>query len=147
MLSRQTINIADVWKDSETCSNPLVKIIYDARQDYEIPEIVSELKNQKDAKALLLHGAWIAEAEALPCLPVFGPQIAIPKSMVDKIMPLEHDVPVKGHPGESIVRLGVKQHFWWNNMDEDISNYVSTYWVYQLEKASNSPRATNEQPN
>ena len=139
VLSRQTITINSVWHDTETFFSPVLRDIYKEQQaDEEIQTIIKELKARKssdlpkklpDRYYFMEHGLLKQKHKN------FGTQVVIPKALVPTMLYLEHDTPMKGHPGESAMRIAMKQHYWWTGMDEDIAKYVSSCSKCQLAKA------------
>ena len=137
VLSRQEFVVAPVWLNEETFFPPLMRSIYEAQQeDANIQEIVTKLANEKPAPKKLPKMYYFMENGLLKQMHHrFGKQIIIPRSMVKTILYLEHDVPLKGHPGQQYMRIGIKQHYWWEGIDEDVKEYVSSCRGCQLAKA------------
>ena len=66
---------------------------------------------------------------------VWGNQIVIPKSLVQRILYLYHDTELNGHPGIHYMTIQLKSRFYWHKMDRDIRKYVLSCRGCQLAKA------------
>ena len=139
VLSRQSITINSIWKDDETFFSPVLRNIYDEqRSDPEIRKVIESLKGKKKpelpdkmpSRYYFMENGILKQKHKN-----FGTQIIIPKKLIPTMLYLEHDTPMKAHPGESAMKVAMKQHYWWNGMDEDIAKYVSTCSKCQLAKA------------
>ena len=137
VLSRQTFSVAPAWLNEETFFSPLARSIYQSQQEDEgIQRIVEELKQEKPPPKKLPKMYYLMENGLLKQMHHrFGKQIVIPKALVPTILYLEHDVPLKAHPGATTMRVNIKQHYWWEGIDEDVEKYVQSCRGCQLSKA------------
>ena len=102
----------------------------------EIQAIIKSLKKNKEPPKKLPKMYFTMDKGLLKQVHFrFGKQIVIPKSLIPTILYLEHDVPLKGHPGENYMRMSLKQHYWWAGMDTDVPEYVKSCRGCQLSKA------------
>ena len=138
-LSRQTYEVASTWHSAETFFSPLLRNIYDLQQaDERIQEIMEQVRidaTKPQPKKMPKMYYFIENGLLKQMHHRFGKQIVIPKAAVSTILYLEHDVPLKGHPGEAYMRLGIKQNYWWEGIDEDVRKYVKSCRGCQLSKA------------
>lgn len=113
VLSRQTYTVAASWAHEETFFSPLMRSIYEEQQkDEELKKIMKSLDNKQDSPKKLPKTYFTMEHGILKQVHFrFGKQIVVPKSLVPTILYLEHDVPLKGHPGEAYMRIALKQHY------------------------------------
>lgn len=54
------------------------------------------------------------------------PRLVVPKTLVDEVLGLSHDLPVMGYHGVSRTYLRVKQKFYWYNMNQSTKSFVRT---------------------
>lgn len=65
------------------------------------------------------------------------PRLVLPKTLVDEVLGLSHDLPVMGHQGVSRTYLRVKEKFYWYNMNQSTKNFVRTCDICSKHKKSN----------
>lgn len=65
------------------------------------------------------------------------PRLVVPKTLVDEVLGLSHDLPVMGHQGVSRTYLRVKEKFYWYNMNQSTKNFVRTCDICSKHKKSN----------
>ena len=135
---------ADDWTADEVFRAPIMRMIYDEQQrDPEVQELKKKAQQTAvagDPKKLpqavyVLHHGVVYRKDAR-----YGMQAVVPKSLVDKILFLEHDTELKAHPGASSMKSAVRRHYHWSGMDTDIDDYVASCIGCQLSKAKMSSR-------
>ena len=140
ILSRQSFILAIDAPAEEVFYSPLLRNIHDEqRNDPYVREKQNELgkAGPQTAKAGKIPEAYFFMEHGLLKRKHHrhGTQIVIPKSMVKKIMYLEHDTVLKGHPGRDVMLLAAKQKFFWPTMNTDIAEYVASCLGCQMAKA------------
>ena len=145
VLSRQSFTLA-VWTaaDEEVFFTPLLRNIHDAQQEddfvktkrKELEESQGQVKDKQVPEAYFFMQNNLLKRKHKQD----GVQIVIPQSMVKKILYLEHDAVLKGHPGRDVMLQTTKQKFYWPTMGKDIADYVTSCLGCQMAKAKLSKK-------
>ena len=130
------------WTVDEVFRAPIMRMIYDEQQkDEEVQNLmkqvvdVTKMPEKMPAAVFLKQNGMLMRKDAK-----YGMQTVVPRAMVEKILFLEHDTVLKGHPGISAMKIAVRRKYWWKGLDADVEDYVASCVGCQLSKAKASQR-------
>ena len=66
--------------------------------------------------------------------------------MIPDVMKEAHDTPLSIHPGSTKMYQGIRQRYWWSNMEQDIARYVDECDVCRRVKVEHERPAGTLQP-
>lgn len=142
ILSRQMHTIAPIT--SITDSPLLLEVRQQQKDDPWIQSLLVQAQKRTTTEKHLKPYFTIMDDLLYRCHPQLGNQLVIPKAMKDKLLHLEHDPELKGHPGASIMTKTIERTYYWPGMYQDIKTFVGSCLACQLAKAKLSKKyATN----